>query len=99
MDTSDSVAIAIHVVGQCVRVAGEVDVLTAPLVEDAILALSDPVLLDLADVTFMDSTGLHVLIRCRRSRPQLRVTAVSPKVERLIAITDMHCLMEPSVLT
>ena len=98
MDMSDSVGLAIDVVGQCVRVVGEVDLQTAPLIDDAVSQLSDPVMLDLADVTFMDSTGLHVLIKLRRARPSMRVTAVSSHVERLLLLTDTRSLFEANVV-
>jgi anti-anti-sigma factor len=76
-----------------VRVAGEVDMHTAPRIEDAVMKLVDPVQLDLGDVTFMDSTGLHMLLKLRRVRPELRVVAVSPRVERVLDLTGMRFLI------
>ena len=83
----------IQIADRYVRVAGDVDLRTAPKVERAVLKLTDPVQLDLADVTFMDSTGLHMLLKLRRSRPQIRVVAVSPMVDHLLARTGTRFLM------
>jgi anti-anti-sigma factor len=50
-------------------VSGEVDLATAPHLEQALAECGDEViLLDLRDVCFMDSTGLSVLIRASSSR-------------------------------
>lgn len=76
-----------------VRVAGEVDMHTAPTIEDAVMKLVDPVQLDLGDVTFMDSTGLKVLLKLRRLRPEIRVVAVSPTVEHLLDLTRTRFLI------
>lgn len=52
-----------HVV---VRVRGEIEALTAPRLADAVteaLGRGRPVVVDLTDVTFLDSAGLTALIR------------------------------------
>jgi anti-sigma B factor antagonist len=77
-----------------VRAAGEIDPATAPILRDALLDAvrhdGATVLLDLAGVTFMDSTGIGVLlgterrvtleggrlIICRPSGPVMRVLDV-----------------------
>ena len=49
-----------------VRVRGEVEVLTAPRLADAVtsaLGGERPVVVDLTDVTFLDSAGLGTLLR------------------------------------
>src|SRR4051794_32243135 len=51
------------------RVAGEVDLLTAPQLGEALAAALAPgrvVVADLAGVTFMDSTGLRTLLEAHR---------------------------------
>jgi len=73
------------------RVAGEIDMSTAELLREALLAAirhhDSTVRLDMADVSFMDSTGLAVLIFSHRritqeggrlilDRPNARVTRV-----------------------
>jgi anti-sigma B factor antagonist len=51
-------------------VRGEIDLLTAPEFEQALTAALERharVLVDLCDVTFMDSTGLRVMLHARRA--------------------------------
>jgi anti-anti-sigma factor len=87
------------------RLSGEIDMHTAPHLREATLCATrqfSPVLaLDLADVDFMDSTGVEVLVSTRRridleggrlkllnpSRPVLRVLEVTG-LDRLFEIED-----------
>lgn len=46
-----------------IAVRGEIDIKSAPELESALSeATGDPVILDLSEVTFIDSTGLRVLV-------------------------------------
>ena len=73
--------------GLRVRVVGEIDISTAPrIIQHTYMA--DCHELDLSGVTFIDSTGLHALIRLRDALPDLRIVAVSAPVQRLLEITD-----------
>jgi len=60
------VAVGAASFGTVVAVAGELDIATAPALQRAFTSSavtgSDGVLVDLSDVTFMDSTGLALLI-------------------------------------
>ena len=80
-----------------VRVTGELDVLTSPEVSTTILARADAcggqVDVDLADVTFMDSSGLHTLTKLKRQIPNMRVANPSPHVARIIEITGLTALL------
>jgi anti-sigma B factor antagonist len=53
--------------GTTVSIAGELDIATTRPVRDALEAAGDAVVVDLTDVTFMDSTGLGVLLAFERS--------------------------------
>lgn len=72
------------------RVAGELDLLTAPELNAALHRARADVLLDLRDVTFVDSTGLAVLVAHRRARrargATLRVERPQPNVVRAFAL-------------
>lgn len=72
------------------HVAGEIDVGSAPCL-DAALAAGDAEVIDLSAVTFMDSSGLNVLIRHHRRQPEntesLRIVALSSCVHRLLEVT------------
>ena len=78
---------------QVVVVRGELDELTAPLLEDAIdgCRAGWPLIVDLSEVEFISSAGLHALLR---ERP-LRLSIVAPpgNVARLFEIvsTNRRC--------
>jgi anti-sigma B factor antagonist len=84
-----------------VVVAGEVDLDTAPTVRDEILRhLHDGVSvhLDLGGVTFMDSSGLHVLLATSRRASlvgaELQLVRVSPRVQRLLELTGTDGVLQ-----
>jgi anti-sigma B factor antagonist len=79
------------------RVAGEVDIQTSPILEEELNSLLDQgrssLLVDLAGVTFLDSTGLSVLIaglkRCQAAGGDLRLQSPRPNVLRVLEITGL----------
>ena len=85
----------IHLNGDAVlRVVGEVDASTSPMLHEACLdlaSISDRLVLDLSGVTFMDSSGLHVLIRLHHREGTTSVVVRNPsgQVLRLLQITDL----------
>ncbi len=80
-----------------VRVHGEIDVYTAPVLREAldkhVAAGRTRFVVDLSDVSFMDSTALGVLVgRLKIVRTQegsLRVVVVQERVRRVFAITGL----------
>ena len=77
---------------------GELDLATAPTVCDAagqLLRTRRPgdVLLDLSRLTFCDARGLSALMAVDRivrdTGGRLRVTGASPRLRRLLALTDL----------
>lgn len=85
-----------------IHVVGEVDVTTAGLMRDALEAmLADGhrrLTLDLAEVTFMDSTALGVIVgrlrRLSRDGGTMTVVATHERVLRVFGITGLDQLME-----
>ena len=85
-----------------VRVTGEIDVATAPGLRAQLASAYDTdvgnVLVDLGEVTFMDSTGLSVLVdACHRLdtvRRKLHVIRVTPAVRRLFDIAGVTTLLD-----
>lgn len=79
-----------------ISVAGEVDLACAPRMLEAILAAGPEVLVDMSEVTFMDSTGISVLVEARNTLTagggSLKVSAVSGPVQRVLAMTGMDDL-------
>jgi anti-anti-sigma factor len=87
----------------CVTVAGELDMVSVGVLEHAVAdALADPadtaVELDLAGVSFMDSTGLRALLSARRRADaagrRLRVVGAGPAVRRVLHLTRTAPLFE-----
>ena len=86
-----------------VVVTGEVDLDTAPTVRDEVLRHlhgGAAVHLDLGDVTFMDSSGLHVLLATSRRAAEvgadLRLARVSARVQRLLELTGTDGVLPQS---
>jgi anti-sigma B factor antagonist len=81
-----------------VAVAGEIDVYTSPhLQEQLVQVLRDgksSIVLDLSEVTFLDSTGLGVLItglkRCRSADGDLVLVTAQPNVLKVLEITGLN---------
>ena len=88
--------------GATVVLAGEIDLATAPELQARLEVLIDAttgdVALDVARVTFLDSTGLHVIAlahqRLRDGCRQLRVSNPATRVRRVLELSGMARLLE-----
>jgi anti-sigma B factor antagonist len=85
-----------------VRLAGELDVNTAPQVVDELQALIDgdavsAVIVDVSRLTFVDSTGLRVILAGRESLQAagatLALDGASGVVERVLEMTGLRKLL------
>lgn len=82
---------------QTIALTGEADLLGAPKIEAALkdACAEEPglVVIDLKDLTFIDSSGLHVLMtgheQCVAQGHELRVIPGPANVQRLFEITGM----------
>jgi anti-sigma B factor antagonist len=80
---------------------GEFDMAVAARVEDELASLrrSSPreLVVDLSDVTFLDSTGLHVLVRlhaaAQEERFQLSIVRGGDAVERVFEVTGLDSVL------
>lgn len=78
-----------------VSVEGECDVVSSPALRDALAAASGGlgVVVDLTRVTFIDSTGLGVLIigqkRVERDGRAFRVVVSSPHIRQIFDVTGL----------
>ncbi|MGA2211482.1 MAG: STAS domain-containing protein [Acidimicrobiales bacterium] len=81
-----------------VRVVGEVDIATAPALRERleqVLASATRVVVDLSEVTFLDSTGLSVLVGAWKqlsgedSEGDLRLVVVRPTIQKVLEITGL----------
>ena len=93
VDTDNRVAV--------IRVGGEIDVATAPLVQQAILAqiqCRTSTIADLADVTFLDASGVGMLIRAdqlaRRRGVRLTFTHPTGLVARVLRLTQADRILD-----
>ena len=85
--------------GSCpvLRVAGEVDIQTSPILQKHLLEVLDQgkisIVVDLGEVTFLDSTGLSVLVagfkRCQAAGGDMRIVSPQPNVRRVLEITGL----------
>jgi anti-sigma B factor antagonist len=83
---------AVHVV-----MTGELDISTAQRLEDDLLRVEadrpDPIVLDLQQLTFMDSTGLRLLItadsRARAEDRRLVIVQGNEMVQRVMRLTRL----------
>lgn len=80
--------------GTVVAVTGELDLASAPIVESEVEKAAqshDLVAIDLTAITFMDSTGLHMLIdadrRMREHGGQLLIVGSPPQPRRVFELT------------
>jgi anti-sigma B factor antagonist len=80
-----------------VRTVGEIDVETAPLLRDCLMALyrdgHRSVVLDLADLDFIDSTGIGVMVagakRLRGDGGDLVIRSPRPPVQKVLQLTGL----------
>jgi anti-anti-sigma factor len=80
---------------------GEVDMVAAPEVEDAVRRLcvegTTRIVLDLREVTFIDSTGLRAMLTadglCRQYRSELSLIPGSEQVQGLFEMTGVAGLL------
>lgn len=94
-DTGNNESLTVEIDPQGVIVVhGDIDIAGGPILETVILAResTEPVVIDLGDVFFIDSSGLRRLLGASR-RAQARNTMVvlrkvGPEVARLLQITD-----------
>jgi anti-sigma B factor antagonist len=85
--------------GACavLRVTGEIDIYTAPLLRERVIQLVDDgarhIIADLRGVTFLDSTGLGVLVgslkRLRSHGGSLSVVINADRILRIFRITGL----------
>ena len=77
--------------------AGELDIASAPILEAKIASLAENgttrIVLDLSDLTFMDSTGLRALLAadklCAANGQSFSVAGASGPVQRLFELTGV----------
>lgn len=87
-----------------VSVSGEIDVYTAPQLKEKLTPLVDiegnEVLVDFAEVNYMDSTGLGILVgafkRSKERNGQIKLINLQERIYRLFTITGLDDLFDIS---
>lgn len=88
----------VHLETHCaVSISGEVDLATAPALDDYLTELiaenQRDLALDLNGISFMDSSGLNVLLKVRRALEEaglmLALLTPSPQVSRTLSISGL----------
>jgi anti-sigma B factor antagonist len=99
--TAAELDIAVRKTGESsavVAVGGEIDVYTSPVLQERLVDVlkegHSNITLDLSRVTFLDSTGLGVLItalkRCRSAEGDLELVTAQPNVLKVLEITGLN---------
>ena len=97
-------AFGIDVQDGVISLSGDLDAHTAPRLDEAITEVmrsgADPIVLQMAGVGFVDSSGLRSMIRARNEGGDRSVVIQSPSAAtiRLLEITGMtdHFVIEPA---
>lgn len=81
-----------------VRVAGELDLDTEPIVrrafDDAALGARSAVELHLDELTFIDSSGLRCLLQCAQRVERFVLVDPTPQVARVLAVSGLDNVLE-----
>ncbi|GAA0627991.1 hypothetical protein GCM10009547_34500 [Sporichthya brevicatena] len=97
-----TVSVETQGVSTVAHVRGELDAHTAPVLRSVLSDLADQgatdVIVSLRDVTFVDSSGLGVLVgglkRLRTVGGTLRLAAINERVLRVVRITGLDTVFE-----
>ncbi|HEX6580964.1 MAG TPA: STAS domain-containing protein [Actinomycetota bacterium] len=85
-----------------IALSGELDMATVPILNDQLTALeqdgSKVILLDLRDLNFIDSSGLHAFVqaysRSQQNGHRFLLVGASPIAQRLFEITGTEFLLD-----
>jgi anti-anti-sigma factor len=81
-----------------VRIIGDLDLATSPRVDDTLSStVATHVVIDLADCTFLDSSGVRVLVEAVRDAPeggrQVSLVATDTGIRRVLEITGVDTIV------
>jgi anti-anti-sigma factor len=75
--------------GTVITVSGELDAVSAPQFELLLTTADQPVLVDLAGVEFMDSSGLSSLVRATKAGVEIELRDPQGSVRRTLEVTGL----------
>jgi anti-anti-sigma factor len=79
-------------VSEVVSLAGELDMAHAPTVAETLDVLADterPVILDLTELTFIDSSGIHAILRPRPQQGSVLLVCPPGNIHRVLSVTKI----------
>lgn len=87
---------------QCFKVIGEIDVFTAPILKERLTPMQKvkglQAVIDLADVDYIDSTGLGVFVgfykALKENEGHVKIVGVNARLKRLFKITGLDQIMD-----
>jgi anti-sigma B factor antagonist len=84
-----------HGANEIVALAGELDMANAPVVSETLDELADtarPVIVDLSDLAFIDSSGIHAIVS---PRPDQTIVLVCPpgNIQRVLSVTKLDSVL------
>ena len=85
-----------------VTVSGEVDIANADVLRHELAGVAEAsprrVVFDLGDLSFVDSSGIAVLVQVANASPDVSVARASPVVRRILEVTGLaeHFRLDPS---
>jgi anti-anti-sigma factor len=77
---------------EVVTLVGELDMAHAPTVAETLDALSDherPVIVDLTELTFIDSSGIHAILRQRPQQGSVLLVCPPGNIQRVLSVTKI----------
>jgi anti-sigma B factor antagonist len=81
-----------HGASEVVSLAGELDMVHAPTVAETLDALSDserPLIVDLTELTFIDSSGIHAILRPRPQNGTVLLVCPPGNIHRVLSVTKI----------
>jgi anti-sigma B factor antagonist len=81
-----------HGACEVVSLAGELDMVHAPTVVETLDALSDgerPLIVDLTELTFIDSSGIHAILRPRPQQGTVLLVCPPGNIHRVLSVTKI----------
>jgi anti-anti-sigma factor len=87
-----SISRSTHGVSQIVSLAGELDMVHAPVVAETLDALADgerAVIVDLSELTFIDSSGIHAILRPRPQQGSVLLVCPPGNIQRVLSVTKI----------
>jgi anti-anti-sigma factor len=95
-----SIVVEQHGDRMLIRVRGELDIVTAPMLERALDRANSEIVVDLQDLAFLDAKGLgtlaHASARAERHGDRLVVVNADSFTQRMLKITGLDHLLSGS---